>query len=523
MKTIVLIFALIPCWLIAQDNPFVYIDLEGKECTEKDHQYPLMDGVRVFCSNGFYGLKDQDGKILLYDEKFTYGKPIGHGISLFSDKKSKDYLFDKTGKPLACGDIDLATALEGYSTWGWVCKQIRVRFIDDKLLVKQNNKWGMINPEGKWIIDPIYDVLQDLKDPFYYIVKDGKAGLLFKETKKELLTKFEEIKPFSDGLAAVRLGEKWGYIDEAGELVISLKKVDKAGFFIEGLAMITDGDEKKWIDKTGKKQDIKNRDIGSDSRISACYDVLVSPNAFLYSRRTGKFVYTGNFAGEPLKSSHNWVRRGFDFPYALINTNGKIVNVDTVSSSKVTGFTDIFPIEVIKKGQYKERYIYVDTTGKRVFGKYVRAEDFDLRGIAKVIINRDTNLLKQFNQKQDEVFKKYIEEKQAQEKADIEAKEKALEQKQNEGKPCANCGGTGHLNATKKQCSVCRGEGGSICNSCGGSRFKYVTASDGKTSSQYCPSCNGKGKKYCYSCEGKGYTVDTNTPICPVCNGTGEK
>ncbi len=34
---------------------------------------------------------------------------------------------------------------------------------------------------------------------------------------------FDEVLPFSDGLAAVRRGKKWGYIDKSGELVIAAK------------------------------------------------------------------------------------------------------------------------------------------------------------------------------------------------------------------------------------------------------------------------------------------------------------
>jgi hypothetical protein len=70
---------------------------------------------------------------------------------------------------------------------------------------------------------------------------------------------FDEAQPFSEGLAAVRIGGeedgKWGFIDKSGKFVIN-PQFDKTDDFSEGLAPARLGDEKtgKWgyIDKSGK-------------------------------------------------------------------------------------------------------------------------------------------------------------------------------------------------------------------------------------------------------------------------------
>lgn len=49
--------------------------------------------------------------------------------------------------------------------------------------------------------------------------------------------KYEDAESFSDGLAAVKQGGKWGYIDESGKLVIPCQ-FDKAYPFSEGLAIV---------------------------------------------------------------------------------------------------------------------------------------------------------------------------------------------------------------------------------------------------------------------------------------------
>jgi hypothetical protein len=74
--------------------------------------------------------------------------------------------------------------------------------------------------------------------------------------------------PFSEGLAQVRVGEKYGYIDKTGKIVIEPQfpqpsipdhigrphKTDYNNPFREGLASIETGEKREWsvIDKTGK-------------------------------------------------------------------------------------------------------------------------------------------------------------------------------------------------------------------------------------------------------------------------------
>ncbi|MBD5172078.1 MAG: WG repeat-containing protein [Bacteroidales bacterium] len=63
---------------------------------------------------------------------------------------------------------------------------------------------------------------------------------------------YDELFPFSEGLAAVRKGEQFGYINTKGELVIPCKYT-YAGPFNEGLACVTEGEDKSicFVDKNG--------------------------------------------------------------------------------------------------------------------------------------------------------------------------------------------------------------------------------------------------------------------------------
>ena len=71
--------------------------------------------------------------------------------------------------------------------------------------------------------------------------------------KEAISLKFDDAAPFSNGLAPVSDGEKWGFINTKGEFIIDTK-FDQAGKFNEGLAPVKDSETGLWgyIDKSGK-------------------------------------------------------------------------------------------------------------------------------------------------------------------------------------------------------------------------------------------------------------------------------
>lgn len=62
---------------------------------------------------------------------------------------------------------------------------------------------------------------------------------------------FDYVWSFGEGLVAVKLNGKWGFIDKSGKIVIE-SKFDSGGHFSEGLAGV--GLNGKWgfIDKNGE-------------------------------------------------------------------------------------------------------------------------------------------------------------------------------------------------------------------------------------------------------------------------------
>ena len=117
--------------------------------------------------------------------------------------------------------------------------------------VRIGGKWGFIDKQGKWSLTPSLTgawrfseglaavrIGDEETGKWGYIDKQGKMviGLLFEPRHRSFLMAWPRY-----GLA--RQGEKWGYIDKQGKFVIN-PQFDSAEPFAEGLAAVRNGD--KW-------------------------------------------------------------------------------------------------------------------------------------------------------------------------------------------------------------------------------------------------------------------------------------
>ena len=113
--------------------------------------------------------------------------------------------------------------------------------------------------------------------------------------------RFDAAGDFSDGLAAVRIGRKWGFIDRSGSLVIRPRFVEgDAPFstkFSDGLAAVRYGDKWGFIDRTGKVV-IRPRFAGDDyspPSFSEGLSAIREGYKYGYIDKTGNFVIAPRF------------------------------------------------------------------------------------------------------------------------------------------------------------------------------------------------------------------------------------
>lgn len=92
------------------------------------------------------------------------------------------------------------------------------------------------------------------KEELIRIQKNGKFGYYSNKSDQMpfIPFKYEAGKEFNEGLASVKLDQKWGYIDSKGNEVINFK-YDDAHKFIDGLALVKLNGKLGFIDKNGSE------------------------------------------------------------------------------------------------------------------------------------------------------------------------------------------------------------------------------------------------------------------------------
>jgi WG repeat protein len=139
-------------------------------------------------------------------------------------------------------------------------KAVEVESFHDGLApVRVGAKWGFIDTRGAWIVSPTYGPDIDFAKFQASLKKacEGGDGMPSEECM-QLNQKydFDAARAFSDGLAAVKVGGKWGYIDTKGTLVIKPRFDEisgtSRGVFFEGLAVVDIAQDKYvYIDHAG--------------------------------------------------------------------------------------------------------------------------------------------------------------------------------------------------------------------------------------------------------------------------------
>lgn len=101
-------------------------------------------------------------------------------------------------------------------------KYNRIDLIGENLIVKLNDKYGVINVDNKQIVPIIYDeIIYDNTEDLFFVKEKEHWGLLDNTGAEIMPFKYEKINnQFSCHRLAVSNNRKWGFVNEAGAEVI---------------------------------------------------------------------------------------------------------------------------------------------------------------------------------------------------------------------------------------------------------------------------------------------------------------
>lgn len=172
-----------------------------------------------------------DGKALYQDN----GK---WGVISFSNTIIQDAIFDEM---LTCGK-----RLETY--------ELSPKLFKDNIYVRKDSLWGMLNKDGKLVVEAKFDSLGLWHDSMMVAKQKGRYGYIGADGNVAIPLQFSYAANFSEGLAAVKSDDnKYYFIDAKGNTVIKPHKYDRVGLFMNGKCQVWHKDKTWFVDREGKK------------------------------------------------------------------------------------------------------------------------------------------------------------------------------------------------------------------------------------------------------------------------------
>ncbi|MFA6014586.1 MAG: WG repeat-containing protein [Gallionellaceae bacterium] len=225
-------------------------------------------------SHGKWGFKDKTGKLVIpyqYDD----ARDFSEGLAPVYINQEIGFI-DRTGKVVIKPNPEFAGLTHEINRVGFhQGLSVMGMHIASKNKDEDGTfRFGFINKKGEWVIKPKFESAWDFNDHGiaevkandveYLINKSGQAvgsfqGANEKYGYKDIQTGKVVVKPiydgigyvFADGLLAVQVGDKWGYVNNKAKVVIK-PIYSKASDFSEGLAAVKVDDKWGYIDTKGK-------------------------------------------------------------------------------------------------------------------------------------------------------------------------------------------------------------------------------------------------------------------------------
>ena len=129
--------------------------------------------------------------------------------------------------------------------------------------------WGYIDQTGEFVIQPRpgkcmefssngVAVVLPLGSKQYSFIKSDGSALSTEISDFRLVEIFGfGVKGFNDGMVAIKVGEKWGFLDSEGRIAVRTKYDDVSEFY-EGYAAAKMGDQFYIIDKSGAETKVES-------------------------------------------------------------------------------------------------------------------------------------------------------------------------------------------------------------------------------------------------------------------------
>lgn len=289
---------------------------------------PQFDNVWLDFSEGMACVMIQRGQMLTYintkgkpafDKQFRTPRPFVDGAAAVENDEHKWGFMDTEGKvyiPTEYGDV--SDYSEGFAV------------VSVDVTGGGHYRMSYIDMDGKLMGDPRFHSAGPLSEGFAVVkLKNGNWQVLNKYfTATSGLLPYEGVGEFHEGLARVRIGERYGFIDTSGNLVIAMTDDWCSERFSEGLCLIKRGGKFGYMDMQGRVVIPCQYTYAEDFSCSRAIASQSQPdeNSGMITSR-GIIDHKGEWVAK--EGKFDWIET-FSEDYAVVSLDGKygFANVD---------------------------------------------------------------------------------------------------------------------------------------------------------------------------------------------------
>lgn len=239
-------------WYAVDQNGYELFGINYKDIGGEYNLNNFHDGLaRIYDQETkAYGYVDKTGKVVIPFEHNERAGDFHDGLAVVYDSANAFFGYmDKTGKVVIPCQYSAAKDFEnGFGA------------------VMQGRRWTLIDTTGRELIPQEYEIRDGGLSctPEVARVYQSGSGYAFVNKFGQIVSGgYGETGPFADGMAWVKQGDKYGFVNESGVLVIPCT-LQATTDFLDGYAIeSTDGNgARNIIDKTGRVTAVISSDIG---------------------------------------------------------------------------------------------------------------------------------------------------------------------------------------------------------------------------------------------------------------------
>ena len=274
------------CWLFSEGlaavkikNHYGFIDKRGDIVIEPKYNDAcgFSEGLAAVKVGNKYGFIDHSGTMVI-EPQFGFTVAFTEGLATVLNDNDF-FIINKNGNTVVTLD-DETSDLEQFSC-GLAATEVKFETNDDV-----DFKYGFIDRSGRMAIKPQFDYVSPFSDGLAVasLIPDGPSGYIDTTGSFIIQPQFDEAENFSEGIAPAKKDGKWRFIDRSGAEVTMLgDRFDSVHTISEGRSIVSIGDKFGAIDKAG------------NLIIDARFDLLLSFSeglAFARSGNTQGFINT---------------------------------------------------------------------------------------------------------------------------------------------------------------------------------------------------------------------------------------